>query len=217
MPNDAPPTDHSTTGENRQPIDRCPVCRYSLQGLPSAHHCPECGFEYDEHTRVWRPKRIRALRGLWLPIFLIADVALLLFFGVLSPMLKLFMVFGGAFIVAVSVILWYSNWRSLPFAAVTPRGIVYRWFFRARITAWPLVDRGGKFDERCCYVRNGIWVIDYGPILPDKDSREQFRQAVADGIARYNDAPNSESQAPAAADTIESSTTSTERSQTDAG
>ena len=36
-----------------EPITRCPVCLYDLTGLPSNHRCPECGFEYDETTRVW--------------------------------------------------------------------------------------------------------------------------------------------------------------------
>lgn len=213
MPNDAP----SPTNDNHEPLERCPVCRYSFHGLPDAYRCPECGFEYDEHTRVWRPKRIGILRGLWLPIFLIADVALLLFFGVLSPMLWLFMVIGGAFVAAVSAIPWYANWRSLPFVAVAPRGIVYRWFFRARITDWPLVERGGKFNEGGCYVRNGIWVIAYGHLLPDKESHEEFRRAVNDGKARYNPSSDSESQAHAAADTINPSATPTGRSKTDAG
>lgn len=28
-------------------IDSCPVCRYSLTGLPDEHVCPECGFAYE--------------------------------------------------------------------------------------------------------------------------------------------------------------------------
>lgn len=37
--------------------DRCPDCRYDLRGLPGHYHCPECGFEFDEHTLVCRPNR----------------------------------------------------------------------------------------------------------------------------------------------------------------
>lgn len=42
-------------------LGKCPVCRYSLQGLPAAHRCPECGFAYDENTTVWRPLKPRAI------------------------------------------------------------------------------------------------------------------------------------------------------------
>lgn len=34
----------------------CPECNYDLRGLPHAHNCPECGFEYDENIfdlQVW--------------------------------------------------------------------------------------------------------------------------------------------------------------------
>lgn len=41
---------------NGDPITECPICRYSLEGLPRDHQCPECGFEYDETMRVWRTK-----------------------------------------------------------------------------------------------------------------------------------------------------------------
>lgn len=40
----------------RPPLANCPVCNYSLQGLPASHRCPECGFEYDEQTVVFKPK-----------------------------------------------------------------------------------------------------------------------------------------------------------------
>jgi hypothetical protein len=36
-----------------QPLTHCPVCNYDLTGLPKNHRCPECGFEYDETTRIW--------------------------------------------------------------------------------------------------------------------------------------------------------------------
>jgi hypothetical protein len=35
-------------------LETCPVCGYSLQGLPDRHHCPECGFAYDRNTQVFR-------------------------------------------------------------------------------------------------------------------------------------------------------------------
>ena len=32
----------------------CPVCSRPLTGLAPPNRCPECGFEYDADTRVWR-------------------------------------------------------------------------------------------------------------------------------------------------------------------
>jgi len=36
-----------------EPLTTCPKCTYALTGLPSAHRCPECGFEYDEYAWAW--------------------------------------------------------------------------------------------------------------------------------------------------------------------
>ena len=35
-------------------LESCPVCGYSLEGLPDRHRCPECGFEYARDTEVFR-------------------------------------------------------------------------------------------------------------------------------------------------------------------
>ncbi len=33
-------------------LKRCPLCDYSLTGLPDRHACPECGFSYDKRVLV---------------------------------------------------------------------------------------------------------------------------------------------------------------------
>lgn len=32
----------------------CPICRYSLEGLPQRHRCPECGYYYTKPFAVFR-------------------------------------------------------------------------------------------------------------------------------------------------------------------
>ncbi len=45
-----------TPGARRsQPLEYdwlCPSCGYNLRGLPTAHRCPECGFDYDPNAVV---------------------------------------------------------------------------------------------------------------------------------------------------------------------
>jgi hypothetical protein len=50
----------------------CPRCKYPLTGLACAGRCPECGFEYDEATRVW----VRARRWSWLTPIVLGAVGL---------------------------------------------------------------------------------------------------------------------------------------------
>ncbi len=50
----------------------CPRCDYDLQHLPAVHRCPECGFEYDSNTRVWRDvswrRRLKRCLNIVLPV-----------------------------------------------------------------------------------------------------------------------------------------------------
>lgn len=33
-------------------LTNCPICNYSLTGLPDQHRCPECGYDYDRDSRM---------------------------------------------------------------------------------------------------------------------------------------------------------------------
>lgn len=44
-------------------IPLCPVCGYSLQGLPDNHQCPECGLRYDSESEIYFHVNPRALWG----------------------------------------------------------------------------------------------------------------------------------------------------------
>ncbi len=109
--------------------------------------CPECGFEYDEHTRIWRPKRpwriyllfINTL--IFLPwLFRFLAVVILLRHWPTTPVVL------GA--LASVVTLWWALPRirvllseGHRFAAVTPRGIQARSPRNAYLIPWDEVEK----------------------------------------------------------------------------
>ncbi len=57
-------------------LETCPVCEYSLQGLPDHHRCPECGYQYDKDTTIIREADRRmaipfAFAAVWLLIAIV--------------------------------------------------------------------------------------------------------------------------------------------------
>lgn len=58
------------------PLDTCPLCGYSLRGLPTDHKCPECGLVYDPSLVVIRWKEeSRARRAIPAAAFLVGLIA----------------------------------------------------------------------------------------------------------------------------------------------
>ncbi len=114
----------------RPPFDDCPSCNYSLEGLPAAHRCPECGFPYDEHTLAW----VEPLpwRPMLIAVAVVAVVAFLCGFvfhlpgGYVSLML-----FGLG---VPSVILAPLLLLRKPMVAITPEGVIVRSILRIEQT-----------------------------------------------------------------------------------
>ncbi len=47
------PQPASNAADGALPLERCPSCGYSPEGLPTVHPCPECGLELDRSWTVF--------------------------------------------------------------------------------------------------------------------------------------------------------------------
>jgi len=56
-------------------LDRCPACGCDLSARPPPDRCPDCQFEYDEHTRIWQSRESWPhLAGVYCTIGLVAGL-----------------------------------------------------------------------------------------------------------------------------------------------
>ncbi len=119
-------------------LEQCPVCAADLRVRPAPGRCPDCGFQYDEQTRVWRSDqtwRRLAIR------YMVMGLAAGLFIAVLEaltygearrPVLPL--VFGLLAPLAGLAIRRILSGRIIGrFVALTPDGIVVGTLPRARL------------------------------------------------------------------------------------
>lgn len=108
-------------------LDRCPVCRYSLQGLPRKHRCPECGFEYDEETRVWRPRSFWKFGGIMLFVLGVQLPQAMGRISRRSPSQPLFWLNAGLGLLFAGMLGWLIwMYFKRPFIAVGPTGITVK-------------------------------------------------------------------------------------------
>jgi hypothetical protein len=132
-------------------LDRCPVCNYSLRGLPAAHRCPECGFQYDRHTRVWRARGFWRFSG-WVAV--VAFACMIMTLQNLKTTSPQTLIFWWVILIAAlwaCMGIWNIRlWLRKPFLAVTPSGVVFRlWSRKSRNIPWDEmgqvhIDLGGK-------------------------------------------------------------------------
>ncbi|MCB9866914.1 MAG: PH domain-containing protein [Phycisphaerales bacterium] len=116
------------------PPQTCPVCRYSLQGLPCPHSCPECGFAYDVNTYACAPRSFLRFTGSCL-VILLFQVGYMPASGPPSPILVI------GFPLVYSILFAYATvaYKRGPFVAAAPAGLMYRTGLRVHIVDWPRV------------------------------------------------------------------------------
>jgi len=145
-------------------LERCPICTYPLVGLPRAHHCPECGFAYNEDTLVYRLPRVphRLPLALLAYLLLAAAVAWTQVHArgrIDLPAAGLLAVLVG-FTLRTAQHLWWSRRR---YVVVTQSGLAFggpgwpRALRRTRLLPWTqIVGVAAKPPNRCT-----IWLKDH--------------------------------------------------------
>lgn len=126
----------------RPPLASCPVCKYSLQGLPAAHRCPECGFEYNEQTVVFKPstpwKTCVSLLGTQFFIFYFVGFnAMAMAYRIAGPIASIGIL--AAFAALPGLTVWWvvHAHRRGRFAAIRHDALVVRNFDDLERIPWP--------------------------------------------------------------------------------
>lgn len=177
-------------------LDRCPICDYDFATLPDAYRCPECGFEYDEHTRVWPCRSTFFTTRAWRLITFV--VALLMGFNFA------FGKYATTFTRAVSIIplitgvygilTFFFSPRGRALIAVSPNGFYFRtdnpaglahrdWGSLAKTDLGGL-DAAWTRPVTCMRATNLVAMLRAHKLsLTD---RSEIRRALEEGLKRYH-------------------------------
>lgn len=194
-----------------EPITKCPVCRYDLTGLPKNHRCPECGFEYDETMRVWRPPANR-IRKIMSSVFLAVLVIFLWLFAMAifvfgtssssgqSHLLTFIQTIGIA-----AVVFWeYRVSRSPSFTIVSREGLVYKCPLRAsQFVPWKEIDLRQGLSRPLRIIDGKFQRIPLPGVKPVARGALYQAMEIAELAARY---PRVEQPVPAATGTARPTT-----------
>jgi hypothetical protein len=184
--------DHEQS-RSRRALDRCPVCNYSLRGLPAAHRCPECGLEYDEHSIIWYPPRRRR----WYAAFFalvslgITGAGMEGIFPFEGPTVDFWIGLGAVAFGVLGFVLAVRVFLTRPFVAVVPLGVIVRMRAQAvEVIPW---DRAGSLEVREPPPGDGTSTgakkprtyLTLGDIIVDAEEAKVLCEAIQDGKKRY--------------------------------
>lgn len=122
----------------------CPECGYDLRGTPTGPRCPECAFEFDKSTIIWRGRWLRILGG---PGFFALIPNLLLPFlfaprnqGIRIPPMAFWeqyglRMFSGVVWIGFSVFVFFAAKKPV-YIATCNRGILLRNLFSRAWIPW---------------------------------------------------------------------------------
>jgi hypothetical protein len=127
-------------------LKTCPDCGCDLRGLPPPARCQECGFQYDEHTRVWRSRQPWQRHAL---VYFVIGTVIGLLLAIIYRLVRghvpypVFpLLFGLVYAAGGLLIRRVLTGRlSGRFVGVTPKGILVGTRRRSSLIAWDDVDR----------------------------------------------------------------------------
>jgi hypothetical protein len=173
------------------PLERCPHCGGDLTTRPPPNRCPDCSFEYDEHTRVWRSDESWGrLATVYATVGLVTGVivsllyrlsfahapypALPLVLGLIAPALGLFLrrLIGGRI--------------TGRFVALTPRGILVGTRRTPLLISWgvfdQLTEQRGVPKLRCC---GSTTLVALDDVFAGAAEVSAFERALHDALRRH--------------------------------
>lgn len=160
-----------------QPIRLCPRCDRSLAGLPPDAACPDCGLPFDERSRTWPARSLRAHRVSI--AFLVLAAGAFLAMGVTRGDSLSWWMAGLFCIGLISHVAWHfatRRWR----LSVGPGGILIR-KARTQLLTWDqlrAVDQWRWTDQVPVHCGTSVRSLSIYEFLPDRVAVSSFRQCV---------------------------------------
>jgi len=169
-------------------LEKCPVCNYSLRTLPIAHRCPECGFAFDEHTEVWRPRSFRRYWASTGGLVLLCQLPNMLNTARRGPRSFFFWI-AMAYVALTAIMIWIviRSFRLGPFIAITPTGVRLRDRFGVKDYPWERIKTSPKWPGGVgiAHAKRGNYCIPTGHLTGSKEAEAGFHQRLAAGRERW--------------------------------
>jgi len=175
-------------------LEHCPVCAHDLTDRAPPNRCPQCGFEYDENTRVWRSSQswprlavIYAAVGFILGLM----VAALDRLGAKHATYPILPILGALVAPAIGLLFRriIGGRISGRFVALTPRGILVGTRSRPLLVPWTDYDRlGEQRGVPKLYRHAKPLLIPLDDIFANPAELVAFRDALKEAARRYRQA-----------------------------